>query len=100
VGNFCFAPVIGDTRSGKLHYMASYYYIGHFSKFVRPGARRIACTVAKDELLATAFLNPDGSVATIVMNATDKPLEIKVWVAGKAVPAELPAHSIATLVWH
>ena len=99
VGNFCFAPIHADTRSGKITYMNSYYYIGHFSKFVRPGARRIACTVSKDELMATAFLNSDGKVATVVMNASEKPLEVKVWVGGKAVPASLPAHSIATVVW-
>ena len=40
VGNFCFAPVHADTKTGELIYTNSYYYIGHFSKFVRPGARR------------------------------------------------------------
>ena len=35
VGNFCFAPVHADTRNGQLIYTNAYYYIGHFSKFVR-----------------------------------------------------------------
>ena len=39
VGNFCFAPVHADTRTGELTYANSYYYIGHFSKFIRPGAK-------------------------------------------------------------
>jgi glucosylceramidase len=38
VGNFCFAPIIGDTKTGKLIYTNAYYYIGHFAKFIRPGA--------------------------------------------------------------
>ena len=41
VGNFCFAPVHADTKTGELTYLNSYYYIGHFSKFIRPGAKRI-----------------------------------------------------------
>src|SRR5215213_2642279 len=42
VGNYCFAPVHGDTRSGKLIYTNAYYYIGHFSKFIQTGAKRIS----------------------------------------------------------
>ena len=41
VQNFCFAPIHADTKTGKLSYLNSYYYIGHFSKFIRPGAKRI-----------------------------------------------------------
>ena len=71
VGNFCIAPVHGDTRTGELTYTSSYYYIGHVSKFVRPGARRIACASNDDDLLATAFVHPDGRVVTVVLNKTD-----------------------------
>ena len=38
--------------------MSSYWYLGHVSKFVRPGARRVACTSNDDDLLATAFRTP------------------------------------------
>lgn len=98
VGNFCFAPIIADTKTGQLTYMASYFYIGHFSKFLRPGAQRLACTVTSDELLATSFRNPDGRIATVVMNAGEKPLEVKLWIDGRAATAPMPAHSIATLI--
>lgn len=98
VGNYCFAPIIGDTRNGSLHFVNSYYYIGHFSKFVRPGARRIACTSTTDDIIATAFINPDGRIATVIMNQTDKPQNVQVWIAGRAAPTSLPAHSIETVV--
>lgn len=98
VGNYCFAPLVGDTRNGTLHYMNSYYYLGHFSKFVRPGARRIACTTSTDDLLAAAFANPDGSLAVVVQNQTDKVHDYQVWVNGKAARTSLPAHSIATII--
>ncbi len=97
VGNFCFAPLIGDTRTGKVTYMNSFFYLGHFSKFIRPGARRVACTSNSDDLLATAFANPDGSLAAVVQNQTEKTIDLKVWIGGKAARSSLPAHSIATI---
>ena len=54
VSNFCFAPIHADTRTGKLIYTNSYYYIGHFSKFIRPGAQRIAASGNRDKLQTTA----------------------------------------------
>jgi len=98
VSNFCYAPVIGDTRSGELHYMNSYYYMGHFSKFIRPGAKRITCASNNDDLLATAFLNPDGKIAAVIMNMTDSKMDYKLWIEGKACTALIPAHAIITLI--
>ncbi|MBC3540768.1 glycoside hydrolase family 30 beta sandwich domain-containing protein [Rufibacter sediminis] len=98
VGNFCFAPIHADTRTGKVHYTNSYYYLGHFSKFVKPGAKRIISSSNRDALQTTAFLNPDGKVAVIVLNTTDKPLDYKLWINGKAADAKSLPHSIATLV--
>jgi glucosylceramidase len=98
VGNFCWAPVHGDTQTGQLHYFSSYYYIGHVARFVRPGAKRVACTSNSDELLATAFVHPDGRVVTVVMNRTDKDVDFLLWRDGRAAKAKSPAHSIVTLV--
>ena len=98
VGNFCFAPVIADTKAGKLLYTNAYYYIGHFSKFIRPGAKRIGASSNRDALQTTAFRNPDGSVAVVVMNQTDKPLDFQLWMAGNAAKTTSAAHSIMTLV--
>jgi glucosylceramidase len=98
VQNYCFAPIIGDTKTGKLYYMDSYYYIGQFSKFVRPGARRIISSSTTDDLLTTAFLNTDGKVAVIVMNPTDVSQPFYLWLKGRAAKTDSPPHSIMTLV--
>jgi glucosylceramidase len=98
VGNYCFAPIIADTRTGKLIYTNAYYYIGHFSKFIRPGAKRVAATTNRDWLQATSFVNADGKVAVVVMNSGDKPQEFQLWVKGQAAATTSPAHSIATYV--
>jgi len=98
VNNFCYAPVHGDTRTGKLHYMNSYYYIGHFSKFIRPGARRVASSSMAKELLTTAFQNADGTTAVVVMNASEKSQPFYLWLDGQAARTDSPAHSILTCV--
>jgi glucosylceramidase len=97
-GNFCFAPVHANTRTGELIYTNSYYYLGHFSKFVHPGARRIASSSNRDKLQTTAFINPDGKMAIIVLNLSDSRIPYKLWIAGNAASMESLPHSIATIV--
>jgi glucosylceramidase len=99
VGNFCFAPVHADTKTGDLTYLSSFYYIGHFSKFIRPGAKRIASSPSRSQLLSTAFVNTDGKVSVVVMNASEKDASYWLWLAGNAVDVNSPAHSIQTLVF-
>jgi glucosylceramidase len=98
VGNFCFAPVHADTKNGTLIYTNSYYYMGHFSKFIHPGAKRIVAAPSRDKLLATAYINPNGKLAVVVMNKTDENIDYSLWIKGKAAKTTALAHSIATLV--
>jgi glucosylceramidase len=99
VQNFCYAPIHADTQTGELLYMTSFYYIGHFSKFIRPGARRVSASATTDEIETTAFVNPDGSTAVIVLNTGEKehPFALNLGADGVA-PVVSPAHSILTLV--
>ena len=98
VQNYCFAPIHADTKTGKIYYMNAYYYIGHFSKFIRPGAKRIASSSSRSPLLSTAFKNKDGSIAVIVMNQSDKKIPYYLWTNGKAAQITSLPHSIATLM--
>ncbi|MBS0188046.1 MAG: glycoside hydrolase family 30 protein [Planctomycetes bacterium] len=102
VGNFCFAPVHADTRPGEkcgeLTYMNSFAYLGHFSKFIRPGAKRIIASSTSDDLLVTAFRNRDGRIAAVVMNASPKNIWVNLQWRGEAVRIESPARSICTAV--
>lgn len=98
VANFCYAPMIGDTRTGEVHIMNSYYYMGHFSKFIRPEARRIICSSNNDDILATAFINPDSSIAVVTMNMTDLDMQFKIWHDHTGIQLSLPAHAISTTV--
>jgi len=99
VQNFCFAPVHADLTTNELIYTNSYYYIGHFSKFILPGAKRIACSASRDKLQATAFLNPDGQKVVIVMNNSDDKISFKLWIDGKAATVNSLEHSIMTFLF-
>ncbi len=100
VGNFCFAPIHADTRTGQLIYTNSYYYLGHFSKFIRPGARRILASPSRSMLLTTAFVNADGSVAVVVMNPTPRGGQYAVVVGAASVEIGSRPHSIQTVVFN
>jgi glucosylceramidase len=97
VNNFCFAPIHADTRDNSLHFMNSYYYIGHFSLYIRPGAKRITVSSNRAQLMATGFKNVDGSISVIVMNAGDNEVKYKMYVDGQAVETSSLPHSIMTL---
>ncbi|HEY2649956.1 MAG TPA: glycoside hydrolase family 30 protein, partial [Puia sp.] len=99
VGNFCFAPVHADTKKGELIFTNSFYYIGHFSKFIRPGARRIISSSNRDNLQTTAFQNADGKISVVVMNQTEKAISYLLWMNGNAAKMESLPHSISTLVF-
>jgi glucosylceramidase len=99
VGNFCFAPVHANTKTGELIYTPSYYYIGHFSKFIRPNARRLSTASSRSQLLSTSFINEDGSIVTIVMNQSNLEIKYKLYVEENAVDIIIPPHSIQSLVY-
>lgn len=98
VKNFCFAPIHADTKNGQLIYTNAYYYLGHFSKFIRPGAKRVQTSASRSSLLATSFLNTDGSLAIVVMNKSEKKINCLLSIAGKVSSIEMLPHSISTTV--
>ncbi|RKE22824.1 discoidin domain-containing protein [Streptomyces sp. TLI_171] len=83
---------------------AEYYTIGHLSKFVQPGARRIASTNFgttgwNGQLTDVAFSNPDGSTVLVVHNENDAPREFAVAVGGRTFEYALPGGALATFSW-
>lgn len=97
VGNYCSAPILVDTRTGEPLYQSSFYYLGHFSRYIRPGAERILHAGTTDALETTAFLNPDGQIAVVVMNRTEQEVPFALQYHNQAARTISPAHSIMTL---
>ena len=98
VGNLCFAPVIGDTRTDELIFTDSYYYIGHFSKFLNEGAKRLATVSSSNEVIATAFKNPNEDIVIIVMNSSDEKKKFSVTLADATAKTKIPAHAMQTII--
>jgi glucosylceramidase len=99
VNNLCSAPILADVDNDRLIYQNSYYYLGHFSRFVRPGARRILCATARDDMDATAFRNPDGSVVVVALNRTEQDMPYALRCGSQHAVNTLPARSIVTLLF-
>ena len=87
-----------NSTSGAVTRNEEYYALAHASRFVRPGARRIAST-AIPELDNVAFRNHDGSKVLIVANAATQPRAFSVHWAGQSVGYTIPAAAVVTLVW-
>ncbi|MBK9797280.1 MAG: glycoside hydrolase family 30 protein [Holophagaceae bacterium] len=100
VGNLCSAPVLADTTEDALLWQSSYYYLGHFARFVKVGALRLGCESTDANLEATAFRNPDGTIATVVMNRTEATLGFELNIIdGAGFRTGLPPRSIATYLF-
>lgn len=99
VQNFCFAPIHADTKTGELIYTPAYYYIGHFSKFIRPEAKRVSTVTSRSQLQSTTFINDNGKLVTVVMNQSEKEIKYKLYVGSDAVEINIPAHSIQSIVY-
>jgi glucosylceramidase len=92
-------PVVIINRSTKeITYTGLFYYLAHFSKYVKPGAYRINCTGDSTQLNFAGFQNNDGS---IVLNVINNGAETDCTIAWKNNTAfqKLKAHSITTFRW-
>lgn len=99
VNNFCFAPVHADTKTDELIFTPAYYYIGHFSKFIRPNAKRVSTSSSRSHLLSTSFINEDNKMVTVVMNQSSLQIKYKLYVGSNAVEVVILPHAIQTLVY-
>jgi glucosylceramidase len=98
VGNFCDSPVIVDTNTKEVRYGPGFYYIAHFSKYVQPGAHRIASNGGPGGLEAIAFANPDGSLVVVVLNTGAAAVDFTLRTGGEALACAIPARAIHTYV--
>ena len=98
VGNLCSAPVLADSATGVLLHQSSYWYLGHFSRFIQPGAQRVLCAATQQNIEATAFINPDGACAVVAMNRTESPVRFTLRLDGRCRTAELAARSISSFI--
>ncbi|HCM14288.1 MAG TPA: glucosylceramidase, partial [Lachnospiraceae bacterium] len=96
VQNYCDAPIMADITKDQLEVKLSYDYIGHFSRYIKKGAKRIAFTKYTSELEMTAFKNPDGKIVLVLLNPTDHTMPVNIRINGKIIEFEVHKNAIAT----
>lgn len=99
VKNFCDAPIMYKEKEDKLDVKLSYYYIGHFSRFIKNGAKRVLVSKYTDEVDAAGILNPDGTKVMVLLNKTDRPQKFQVYEEGNICNIQMEPHCIMTLCW-
>ncbi|RKY47693.1 MAG: glycosyl hydrolase, partial [Candidatus Neomarinimicrobiota bacterium] len=70
-----------------------------FSRFIKPGAKRIACTSSSDYFIATGFINPNNEVVVVIHNLSDCDRDFQIWVDGKVLKYNAPAKAVLTILF-
>lgn len=97
VGNYCFA-LLHASDDGQLIYTPSYAYMGHFTRYIKPGARRVGATTSRSTLDTVAFRNQDGKLAVVVMNRLDAAQRYRLMIDGVETAVDIPARAIQTVL--
>ena len=98
VNNLCDAPIIIDTNKKEAIYNSSYYYIAHFSKFIKKNAIRILTNVECEKVYAVSCVNEDNSLCIVVMNENNEDKTISLDVCNESLNIRLEANSIYTII--
>jgi glucosylceramidase len=91
--------VVIDRQTRQVTYTGLYYYLAHFSKFVRPGAVRLATGGGKTGVRCVAFKTPEGGFVAELLNSQNESAEVGVRWRNRSLRVPLPAVSITTCLW-
>lgn len=96
--NWCVAPVIVDEEKDEVYFTPIYYTMAHFSKFIRPGAKRIGLNKTDKEIQVTAAQNADGSIAVVVFNPTMDKRSFELDLNGSKKVVSIDAQALQTIM--
>lgn len=96
--NWCIAPVIVNPETDEVYYTPLYYTIAQFSRFIRPGAIRVAHSGTSENLKLTAVKNPDGSIVAVLLNTGSTPVKLSLKMGKTPVFTTVNPSSVQTVV--
>ena len=91
--------VIVNKTTHEVTYTGTYWYLAHFSKFVRPGAVRVETSGGTKGVRAMAFVASDGGYVVEILNSLRETVVVNLEVGGKVVGVDLAGRSITTVTW-
>jgi glucosylceramidase len=92
--------VIINRETQQVTYTGLYYYLAHFSKFVRPGAHRVKTTGAVDGVTVLAFKSEHGKLVVQAINSRNTEARVELGWRRRRLTLVLPSHSISTYLWN
>ena len=94
--NYCNSPIMINKEATDYIKNLTFYYIGHFSKYIYSGAKRIAFSKYTDNIEVTAFKNPDNSIAVVLLNRNDFNKEYNLCINDIVIHDNLDSHAIVS----
>ncbi len=94
--NYCNAPIMINKDGTGYNKLLPYYYIGHFSKYIKPNAKKIAFSKYSDVIEMTAFVNEDNSITIVLLNKNGINKEYNLVINDKLIHDNLDSHAIVT----
>jgi len=101
VKNWVDSPIIVDAENGLFYKQPMFYHLGHFSKFVPPGSRRIKVHSSNETSLEfIGFVTPQSHTVMVVLNTKSSNTTISITDKKAGVITDtIPSHSIQTYIW-
>lgn len=101
VKNFVDSPIIVDAENQVFYKQPMFYHLGHFSKFVPPGSKRIEVTSSKDTSLEfIGFVTPESNTVMVVLNREARNITISIFdKETRRITDTIPEYSIQTYIW-
>lgn len=96
--NWCVAPVIVDVDRDEIYFTPLYHVLSHFSRYIRPGAKRIGIKSMNDRIKFTAARNADGSIAVVLLNQNETKIGIVIELNGHQTSFEIQGKAIQTVM--
>ncbi len=95
----CRGVVTVNQQTKQVTYNLDYYALGHFSKFIRPGAVRLMSDSTINGMNNAVFRNPDGTVAMVLINNNNTEKTVCVAYGEETFSATVPAQATMTFCW-
>lgn len=91
--------VIINKTTHQITYTGTFYYLAHFSKFVRPGAVRVHTTGNGAGIRVMSFRTTEGGIVAQVLNSHSADATIRLIYKGRVLEVNAPGLSISTIQW-
>ena len=96
-GNYCEALIQYDTQNKKLIFNKSYYFVKHFSHFIKDDSIRIN-NINNTDIKICSLKNTNNEIIIILINQTDEKY-VKININNKVFGVLIKKDSITTIVY-